>query len=129
MSATEIQTTHVATPQPQAAQTARPRGPAHTPRVDVVETDGDFKVLLELPGVLSADVSVHLDRNQLTVAATRFLGSATAEGERPSRFYRRAFTVPDSVNANAVSAALDAGILTVTLGKRAESRARSIEVH
>lgn len=130
MSATEIQTqtTQVATPQPQPTQTARPRGPAHTPRVDIVETDGDFKVLVELPGVLSADVSVQLDRRQLTVEATRFLGPATPEGERPSRFYRRAFTVPDSVNPNAITAALDAGILTVTLGKRAESRARAIEV-
>lgn len=99
-----------------------------TPRADVLEGKEQYVLLLDVPGVTNGDVTVELDRGDLVVEATRYLGPAVEGQPRPARRYRRTFSLPDTVDTKAITAALDKGVLTLTLPKRAEATAQRIPV-
>jgi HSP20 family molecular chaperone IbpA len=88
-----------------------------SPAVDVYENDNEFLVLADLPGVPQDGAEVTLERDRLVLQAPA-----------PGRNYRREFAVPPSVDAEAVSASLKAGVLTVHLPKRAPYKPRQIAV-
>lgn len=104
------------------------------PPVDIFETgDRDLVVKVEVPDVKREDITVTVENNVLTVAGDRKLPTEvkTDEYHRRERVYgafRRAFTVPSSVDGGRVHAAYADGVLTITLPQRAESKPRQIEV-
>ena len=99
------------------AGAARLAGPARafTPAADLVREGDDAVVRLELPGLdAEKDVAVEIKDNRLVVS-----GERSEEGDR-GRFrevrygsFRRTFTLPTHVTADAVTASYDAGVLTV----------------
>ena len=90
-----------------------------TPPVDVFESKEAFLLWAELPGVKAEQVAIDLERDVLTVEATR---------EDPPLDYRRRFTLSVPVDAEKVSAALDDGVLRVELPKAASALPRTIPV-
>jgi HSP20 family protein len=104
-----------------------------TPPADVLEGAQEFRVVLDLPGVDPASIKLTVERDTLQVAAERrFGGLADGEelhrSERPFGAFARSFTLPTSVDAARVEATYEAGVLTVTLPKREEAKARAIPV-
>lgn len=104
-----------------------------TPPADILETAHEYRVLLDLPGVDPASIKLTVEKSTLQVAAERkFAGLASGEelhrSERAFGAFARNFTLPSSVDASRVEAAYEAGVLTVTLPKREESKARTIPV-
>jgi len=100
--------------------------------VDVREEDNRFVVEAELPGFTKDQVDISLEDGVLSITAERKIdeqagGQHHLRERRYTRIARR-FTLPQSVDPNAVEAALDHGILTLTIGKREEVKARRIEV-
>lgn len=97
-------------------------GPHHdttwyAPTTDVVRDGDDAVVRLELPGVdVGKDVTVEVDGGRLTVRGER-RDEQSGEGWRESRYgsFRRIFTLPEHVDADAVSASYDAGVLTLRI--------------
>jgi HSP20 family protein len=87
------------------------------PPLDVFENDKEFLLVADLPGVPQGAADVTLDRDRLILQAT----GAT-------RRFRREIVVPPSVDAEAVSAGMKAGVLTVHLPKRAPYQPRQIQV-
>jgi len=87
-----------------------------TPPVDVYENDGEFLLVADLPGVPQGGAEVTLDHDRLVLQASGV------------RTYRREIVVPPSVEADKVSAAMKAGVLTVKLPKRAPYQPRQITV-
>lgn len=113
--------------------TARPTA-GFLPAADVVETADAFELHLTLPGFRRDDVKLNVEKNKLTVSGER-PRPADEEGRTvrltESRFgaFERTFTLPDTVDVTAISAALDLGILTVKLPKDAQKTAKlSIEI-
>lgn len=103
------------------------------PRVDVVETRDSVVVRVELPGLSSDDIDVNLERDILTVKAERKApepGDAVLyhRSEIAYGAFSRAFTLPAVIDRDAIDAAYNDGILTVTLPKAEESKPRSIDV-
>lgn len=90
------------------------------PAVDVLENNGDHRLLVDLPGVASDGLKLTVNRGILELAAQR--------ADQPDRGFRRRFRLPDTIDADAVDAQLRDGVLTVTLPQAAAHRARSIEV-
>ena len=87
----------------------------YAPTTDVVREGDDAVVRVELPGVdVAEDVTVEVDGDRLTVRGER-RDEESGEGFRESRYgsFRRTFTLPQHVDADAVSASYDAGVLTV----------------
>jgi len=87
------------------------------PPLDVFENDNEFLLVADLPGVAQGAADVTLDRDRLILQAT----GAT-------RKFRREIVVPPSVDAEAVTAGMKAGVLTVHLPKRAPYQPRQIQV-
>jgi HSP20 family protein len=108
-------------------------GGAWVPPVDVVEDKEHVRITAELPGVKPEDVKISLENNVLTIRGEK--QQATEEkDERWHRYERsygafeRTFTVPSTVDAEHISAAYDAGVLTVTLPKVERAKPREISV-
>ena len=103
------------------------------PAVDIVEEKDQFVLRADVPGVKPEDIDVNMENGVLSVSGQRAEEkSEESEGVRrleriSGRFYRR-FTLPDSANAEAISAKSTNGILEVTIPKQAEVKARRITV-
>lgn len=94
------------------------------PRADVAETDKDFLVTLELPGMEESDVEVKISGNQLFVTGER----KQRKEDKDKHFYRvetsygafeRTFELPDEVrkDAQAVKATFSKGLLEIRIPK------------
>lgn len=106
---------------------------AFVPAVDVYEDEKSIRVKMEVPGIEEKDIDIHLENNLLTVSGERKMESETKEEnyhriERSYGSFSRSFTLPSSVNPEDVKAAYGKGVLTITLGKRAETRPKQIKV-
>lgn len=91
------------------------------PAADIYEGEHDFKVVLDVPGVAKQGVNVSVERDTMSVSAER------RDGEETVR-YVRSFSLPNTVDANAVSAEMSAGVLSVTLPKLEAVKPRQVEV-
>lgn len=104
------------------------------PPVDIYETaEQDVVVKVELPEMKREDIKVTFENNVLTIEGERNL--PRVEGDRYHRIergqgaFRRAFTVPVTVDGARVNAAYQDGVLTVTLPRREDTRPRQIQVN
>ncbi|WP_439632196.1 Hsp20/alpha crystallin family protein [Gemmata sp.] len=82
------------------------------PRVDVLETEGEFLVVADMPGVKPGDVDIRFERGELSVHGRR---PATREYDPTN--YHRVFRVAETVAADRITAELKVGVLTVHLPK------------
>ncbi|MEM1209199.1 MAG: Hsp20/alpha crystallin family protein [Planctomycetota bacterium] len=101
--------------------------------VDVREEDGRFIVEAEVPGYTKDQIGVSLENGVLAITAERAVAEMPKGHQRhlhERRFTRvsRKFTLPRSVDPNAIEATLEHGVLTLTIAKREEVKARKIEV-
>ncbi len=92
---------------------------------DVHEDKDNFYATFEVPGVKKDDVKLELNDRLLTVTVSRKDKSGEQESSYSST---RSISVPDSVKADAITAKVEDGILTVTLPKGEERKARLIEI-
>lgn len=107
--------------------------PVWVPSVEATETDGNYQIALELPGVNPGDVKVVVRDNVLTVsgertAATPAEGSKTHIAERVYGSFQRRFTLPKNADGERVSAEFKNGVLLTSIPKREEVKPREIEV-
>lgn len=106
-----------------------------TPRTDVKETDAAIEITAELPGMEEKDVEVTLSEGVLTVKGEKRTESEDKGAdyhltERRYGSFHRTFRMPDTVDEDKITAAVEKGVLTVTLPKIAkpEKDVRHIEV-
>lgn len=102
-----------------------------SPRVDVYESDAEFLLTVDLPGVAKENVDVRVHDGELLIEAKRVFapaGTALAEEWR-ARDYRRTFAVPEGIDVEKVEAKLDDGVLRLSLPKAAQKRARKIAIN
>jgi HSP20 family protein len=91
------------------------------PRIDLWETQTDWNLVAELPGVQAEDVDVTAKEGTLTISAK--VGDRTVEGGSLRRKeygigdFERSFQLGDAVNADAAEATLKDGVLTLRLPK------------
>ena len=105
------------------------------PSVDINEFDDRFQLYVDVPGVHPDNVEITLDSGVLTITGERFLQAEKAEEnvvhrrtERGSgRFYRR-FVLPDTVDAENVTATDRHGVLEILIPKQAKAQPRRIKV-
>ncbi|MCB9618492.1 MAG: Hsp20/alpha crystallin family protein [Sandaracinus sp.] len=103
------------------------------PAVDIHEDDQCFTVDVEVPGLKPEEIHVDVEKNLLTVRGERKMSREDdKEGyRRVERFYgsfTRSFTLPETVDAEAIEAKTADGVLTLRLPKRAAPGARKIAV-
>jgi HSP20 family protein len=105
------------------------------PAVDVRETDKAYLLEAELPGFDEKDVEVRLDNNTLTLETKKEdekkedKNRAYMIRERRSSSFSRSFRLPENADPENIAASFKNGILTLEIGKRAETQKRVIQIN
>ena len=99
---------------------------AAEPKVDVTENDKAITVTAELPGMEEKDVNVSVGDGYISISGEKKSEKEekTKTGylqERSYGSFQRSFRLPDTVNADKITADLAKGVLTVTLPKTASA--------
>ena len=104
-----------------------------TPAVDIKENEKEFIIHADIPGVEPDKIDVHMEDGMLTIKGERESetkeereGYKRIERQRGT-FYRR-FSLPDTANADAISAKSNNGVLEITIPKQEKAQPRKIEV-
>ena len=103
------------------------------PRVDIEETEAEFRVRMDLPGVKRDDLKVEIEADTLLIEAERKAEASddvqVLHRERAShaRFSRR-FSLGESVRPDGINARLVDGVLELTLPKAEKALPRRINV-
>jgi HSP20 family protein len=106
---------------------------ALVPQVDVKEDDKAITVTAELPGMTEKDVEVTLHDGVLTLKGEKREEKSDADTKFTERRYgrfMRSFRLPDGIDEEKISAAVDKGVLSITVPKNpaAAPKARSIPI-
>lgn len=104
------------------------------PRVDIREEDKRFVIFADIPGVDPKDIEVNMDKGILTIKGERSSESVAENGqltriERSSGTFYRRFALPDSADAENISASGKHGVLEISIPKKAETTPRRITIN
>jgi HSP20 family protein len=103
------------------------------PHVDVHEEAERFVVAADLPGVDGKNIEITADKGVLTIKGERHSEKKSSKDgyervERASGTFVRRFTLPESVDAEAIKASHVNGVLEISIPKRPTEQPRRIEV-
>lgn len=105
-----------------------------TPRVDIKEEDKRFMILADIPGVDPKEIEISMDKGILSIKGERSYENKSENGKltRVERsygtFYRR-FALPDSADAEGISADGKHGVLEISIPKKPETTPRRIAIN
>lgn len=103
------------------------------PPVDIYETENELVVKADLPDMNEKDLDVRVENNMLTIRGDRRFAQEVKEDnylrvERAYGSFSRSFSLPNTVNTEAIKAEYKNGVLTVELPKRAESKPKQVKI-
>lgn len=104
-----------------------------TPTMDIHETDKEFLVQAELPGVKKEDIHVEVEHGVMTVSGERRYEKENDDGnahhiERAYGRFMRSFSLPTNVDTEHVDASMNDGVLEVHLTKKESEKTKTIKV-
>ncbi len=104
------------------------------PQVDIKEEPGRFVIQADIAGVDPNDIEIHMEKDILSIKGER-KADVKEENEKFTRiersrgvFYRR-FALPDSADAEGISASGKHGVLQIVIPKRPQTTARRIAIN
>ena len=105
-----------------------------TPAVDIYEDEQSITLKLDVAGIDEKNIDVKLENNTLSISGERKFESEekTENYRRVERRYGRfgrAFTLPQTVDHESVTAKCDQGVLKVRLLKKAEAKPKQIKIN
>jgi HSP20 family protein len=104
------------------------------PRVDIKEEASRFVILADIPGVDPNDIEIHMEKGILTLKGER-KEERKEETEKFTRverargLFHRRFALPDSADAEGISASGRHGVLEIVIPKRPEQTPRRIKIN
>ena len=101
--------------------------------VDISETDTAYEIAVELPGLDDKDVEISLRDDLLTISGDKKTEREKKEkdyylSERCYGSFKRSFRLPAGVEADKIKAAMDKGVLSITLPKSPETKSRQQKI-
>ena len=106
---------------------------AWAPVVDIYETENELVIKADLADIEEKNLDIRVENNMLTLRGERKFEQTVSEDnylrvERSYGTFSRSFSLPNTVNAEAIQAEYRNGVLTVRMPKREESKPRQIKV-
>ena len=106
---------------------------AWSPVVDIEETELNYLIRAELPGLSKKNVKVVVEDGVLTLSGERDLerkveGKTFHHIERSHGTFTRSFTLPENADTESVSANYKDGLLEIRVAKCEEAQSKSIKV-
>jgi HSP20 family protein len=100
-----------------------------SPAVNIIESKDNYRIEVAAPGLDKADFRINVENNVLTISAEK----EEKNEEKDEQFMRRefnystfsrSFTLPESLDAEKISANHNSGVLNVVIPKREEAKAK-----
>jgi len=103
------------------------------PKVDITESDDEYAVAAELPGVKKDDLTLEIEEGVLTIRGEKKeeRDEKKEKGRRLERYYgafSRSFSLPSDANADKVEASFTDGVLTVSIPKKPEAKPAQVAI-
>jgi len=98
---------------------------------DAIREEESVTLYFDVPGVSADDIDVHVERNELTITATRVWDGDDKEtlvSERPQGSFTRRVMLSDVLDSERLEATLSDGVLIVTIPVAEKSKPRKIDV-
>lgn len=104
------------------------------PAADIYETEHELVVKADLPEIDPKDLDIRVENNILTIRGERKFEKKVNEEnylrvERAFGAFSRSFSLANTVNAEAIKADYQNGVLTLTIPKREEAKPKQIKVN
>lgn len=109
------------------------RQQAFAPSIDISETDKQYLIDVEVPGIDKKDIELNVDNNTLVIS-----GERTFEKKEEDKHYHRvessygnfsrSFTLPDNVESESIQATYNNGILHITIEKSEQKMKKQIKI-
>jgi len=101
-----------------------------TPLVDVHESDEEYLVKVDLPGVKADDVNIEVNDNVLSISGSRVADEARQAQlvERPYGSFVRTLTLPQGVDSDSIEAGYNDGVLELRIPKPVERKPKKIAI-
>lgn len=122
-------------PLPRRAVEAFPamRDWVRAPAMDMIDSDGAYRLTAELPGMTPDDIDVTVTDMSLTIRGEKTEETKDEKdnyllSERRFGSFQRTLPLPEGVNAEAIAAEFASGVLTITLPKTAEAKQKQRKV-
>jgi len=102
------------------------------PTADIYETQDALTVILEMPGVEKSNVSVRVEEGLLQIEGrldlNKYQGLQPLHTEYNVGHYARSFQLSSKIDQTKIAAALNDGVLSLTLPKIQEAKPRLINI-
>jgi len=103
------------------------------PLTNVTEDSSNYYVRAELPGMKPDELNIQVTSDGISISGERKIpeegnGVRYHRREREAGKFSRSINLPSEIDANAVEASLDNGILTITIQKAEVAKPRQIKV-
>ena len=104
-----------------------------TPLVDVEETDDEFIISAELPGMKRDDIKITFENNILNISGEKKAGKEIKEEnyhrmERSYGKFSRTIPIPSGVKLDKIDAVYEDGVLNIRIPKTEEAKPKQIEI-
>ena len=105
-----------------------------SPSVDIIESEHDFSIICELPGLEQKDIDLSITSNIITIKGEKKGKNELKEKgklykkESWSGSFQRTLSMPESIDSEKIKAELSNGILTINVPKKEEMKAKQIAV-
>lgn len=114
---------------PSTGETAR----RWIPAMDLIESEDHYVLHADLPGVTEQDIDIELEAGVLKISGERRSTAGREQGgyrriERSYGSFSRSLTLPDGINADAVQASFDNGVLEVRIPKPEQAKPRRVTI-
>jgi HSP20 family protein len=101
--------------------------------VDICETEDELLVKADLPGMDEKDIDIRIESNTLTIRGERTFANDVSRDnylrlERAYGPFTRSFSLPNTVNVDAIHAEYGNGVLTVHMAKHEESKPKQVKI-
>ena len=99
------------------------------PAVNIVEGENEYTIEVAAPGLEKKDFRIDLDNDCLTISSAREQSSEDRQDHYTRREFRynsfsRSFNLPETVNAESITASHKNGVLNVNIPKKEEAKAK-----
>jgi HSP20 family protein len=99
------------------------------PPADIYETETEYTIAIDLPGIDRAALDISLDSDRLLIRGERVTETEGQQrAERPRGRFLRRFAVPATIDQQAIAAEYKDGVLRVRLPRRKEQKAKRVEI-
>ncbi|WP_026933921.1 Hsp20/alpha crystallin family protein [Christiangramia echinicola] len=102
------------------------------PAVNIMESEDGFNVEVAAPGMVKGDFNIELDNDVLTISSEEKKENESTDKngrftrkEFSYRTFKRAFSLPDSVDNSKISASYNNGVLEIALPKKEDAKVQA----